>query len=56
MKNMVSFHDVKKQKSVFLITPLFLTFVNSETFLQEYIEMELKIFLIISEGCLEWQK
>ena len=38
------------------MTPLFLTFVNSEIFLQEYIEMKLKIFLIISEGCFERKK
>ena len=26
------------------------------TFFQEYIEIELKIYFIIFEGCFEWQK
>ena len=55
-KNVAIFHEVKKKKFVFLTTSLFLMFVNKEIFLKEYIEMELKIFFIISEGCSEWQK
>ena len=41
---------------IFLITHLFLIFVNEEIFFQEYIEMELKIFFIIFEEFFEWQK
>ena len=54
-ENLAVFHDVKK-RFIFLITHLFLIFVNKENFFQEYIEMELKLFSIIVEGFFEWQK
>ena len=53
---MAVFHNVRKIETYFLITHLFLTFVNKEFFSQEYIEMELKIFFITFEGYVEWQK
>ena len=53
---MAIFHDAKKYRFIFLITRLFLIFVNKEIFFERFIEIELKIFLITSEGFFEWQK
>ena len=50
-ENLGIFHNVKKIEIYFPRN----TFVNKEFFFQEYLEMELKIFLIIFEGFLEWQ-
>ena len=44
------------QSVIFLITHLLVVFVNERISCQEYIEMELTIFFIISEEYLEWQK
>ena len=44
------------QSVIFLITHLLVVFVNEGISCQEYIEMDLTIFFIISEEYLEWQK
>ena len=46
---MTIFYDVKKERSVFLITRLLLIFVEKKTFFREYIEIELKIIFVTSE-------
>ena len=55
-KNLDIFHEVKIKRFIFLITHLFVIFVDKETFFQEYIEMESKTFFIIFEGFFKWQK
>ena len=53
---MAIFPDVKKKKKK-KKEIYFLIFVNMEFFLQNYyIETELKIFFITSDGFFEWQK
>ena len=46
----------KKKRFIFLITHLFLIFVDKEIFFQEYIEMELKAVFLIFEEFFKWQK
>ena len=47
---------MSKKRYIFLIPHLFLKFVEKETFFQEFIEMELKMFFIIFEEFFKWQK
>ena len=53
---MAIFPDAKKKKKEKKREIYFLIFVNMEFFLQNYIETELKIFFITSDGFFEWQK
>ena len=51
-QNLISFYRC----TLFSLQHLFLIFADEGTFFQEYVEMELKIFLIIFEEFFEWQK
>ena len=55
-KNLAIFHNVKKYRFIFLVTHLFLIFINKEIFFHEYTEMGLKIFFIGFKGFFEWEK
>ena len=46
----------KKQRFILLVLHLFLTFVDKEILLQEYIEVEFKAFFTIFAGFFELQK
>ena len=48
---MTSKKKKKKKREIY-----FLMFVNMDFFFQNYIEAELKIFFITSDGFFEWQK
>ena len=54
-KSLAIFHDAKN-RFIFLITHLFLVFVNKDIFFEKYTEMELKMFFIIFAGFFEQQK
>ena len=50
------FNDFLQTFIIFLMTRLFVIFIKEDIFLQEYMEMELKIFFIIFEECFKWEK